>query len=367
MQRAGLALTRVSAIAALCFVTPVIAIAGEPSRHDWIDLESEKPASSIELSVPVLAAVDTAEAVTAALETIATAGSIISSAKIEAAQSVTTIETDELVTAAIHTVPVEIEPIADLIPYNVGRVVLSARDAIIGIASFYDDPQQTASGEQYDPNAFTAAVQLEIRHKFAGVRYGRLYVPAYGLGEYGGKKIIVRFNDVGPLRPGRKFDLSRAAMAYFDKSLDKGLLPNFRIIPLPLGRSYPLGPVDDEQLAHLGIDDDAATAVCDIVPEPEELYTASIPLPKPPVVALNDQPKRAAPPPVIAKPVIAKPATTKVAAKAAPGKKTKTAAARTKPAPIKTAAAAPAPKAADTPQPSATPWIKRVWSWVTGS
>jgi len=30
---------------------------------------------------------------------------------------------------------------------------------IIGAASFYDDPGETASGEQYDPTAFTAAAQ----------------------------------------------------------------------------------------------------------------------------------------------------------------------------------------------------------------
>jgi rare lipoprotein A len=151
------------------------------------------------------------------------------------------------------------------VPNTDGRIFLSAADAIVGIASFYDEPQKTASGEAYDPNAFTAAAQLEIRDKFGGIRYGRLYQPAYGLGEYDGKKVIVRFNDVGPLRPGRKFDLSRAAMAYFDSSLDKGLLPDFKMTPLPLGRAYPEGPVTDQQLVELGIDDDAAENVCAVV------------------------------------------------------------------------------------------------------
>jgi rare lipoprotein A len=165
------------------------------------------------------------------------------------------------------------------------RIALSAADAIIGIASFYDEPQKTASGEQYDPTAFTAAAQLEIRGRFGGIRYGRLYQPAYGLGEYGGKKIIVRFNDVGPLRPGRKFDLSRAAMAYFDSTLDKGLLPDFRMTPLPLGRTYPEGPVSDQQLAALGIEDDAASAFCAInLDELTPIHTASIAPAKPPAI-----------------------------------------------------------------------------------
>jgi rare lipoprotein A len=121
---------------------------------------------------------------------------------------------------------------------------------LVGMASFYDDPGETASGEQYDPNAFTAAAQLRIRNEFGGIKFGRLYRAAYGVGEYEGKKIILKFNDVGPLKPGRKFDLSRAAMTYFD-GLEKGLLPGFKVTPLPLGPAYPAGPITDEQLTAL--------------------------------------------------------------------------------------------------------------------
>jgi rare lipoprotein A len=214
---------------------------------------------------------------------------------VTAAGEPSTIEQDELLIeipassatlAALDTPavdPTEMATVDRPAPNAASRIALSATDAIIGIASFYDEPQKTASGEQYDPNAFTAAAQLEIRGRFGGIQYGRLYQPAYGLGEHGGKKIIVRFNDVGPLRPGRKFDLSRAAMAYFDSTLDKGLLPDFRMTPLPLGRTYPEGPVSDQQLADLGIDEDAASAVCAI--DPEELtpiHTAGIAPAKPP-------------------------------------------------------------------------------------
>ena len=125
-------------------------------------------------------------------------------------------------------------------------------EPIVGIASFYDYPQITASGEPYDPKAFTAAAQLEIRESFGGIRFGRLYQPAYALAEYGGKKLIIKFNDVGPLRPGRKFDLSRAAMEYFD-GVEKGLLEGFKVTPLPLGRTFIAGPVTDADLIALGI------------------------------------------------------------------------------------------------------------------
>jgi Lytic transglycolase len=131
--------------------------------------------------------------------------------------------------------------------------IAPASETIVGTASFYDDPQRTASGEPYDPEAFTAAAQLKIRDKFGGIRFGRLYQPAYAVAEYESKKIIVKFNDVGPLRPGRKFDLSRAAMAYFD-GLEKGLLPDLKVTPLPLGQNYVPGPVTDAQLFALGID-----------------------------------------------------------------------------------------------------------------
>jgi rare lipoprotein A len=131
----------------------------------------------------------------------------------------------------------------------------ASETTIIGAASFYDDPGETASGEQYDPTAFTAAAQLKIRDKFGGIKFGRLYQPSYGIAEYAGKKLILKFNDVGPLRPGRMFDLSRAAMKYFDDSLDKGVLPDVKVTVLPLGRVYAAGPVTDEQLAILGLID----------------------------------------------------------------------------------------------------------------
>ena len=142
-------------------------------------------------------------------------------------------------------------------------------ETIIGPASFYEDPQQTASGEQYDPDAFTAAAQLAIRDKFGGIRFGVKYEPAFAVAEYEGKKLILKFNDVGPLVKDRKFDLSRAAMAYFG-GLIKGVLPNLKVTLLPRGQIYRQGPVTDEQLAALRdrrMDDGIATAQAPVARE----------------------------------------------------------------------------------------------------
>lgn len=67
-------------------------------------------------------------------------------------------------------------------------------------ASFYDEPQTTASGETFDPNAFTAAhtsLPFNSRVRVTNVANGR--------------SVIVRINDRGPFTPGRCLDLSRAA------------------------------------------------------------------------------------------------------------------------------------------------------------
>lgn len=121
---------------------------------------------------------------------------------------------------------------------------------VIGIASTYnpfrDGPTeggvQTASGEFYDPTAWTAAIQTDLRAQFGGVRYGRLYRPAYVLVACGEKQAIVKINDVGPLKPGRVIDLNERAMRYFDPFLRRGLLPDVRITLLP-GEDWTPGPV----------------------------------------------------------------------------------------------------------------------------
>ncbi|MDO4412504.1 septal ring lytic transglycosylase RlpA family protein [Cutibacterium sp.] len=70
------------------------------------------------------------------------------------------------------------------------------------IASFYDEPQSTASGEQFNPNAMTAAhktLRLGTRIRVTNVNNGR--------------SVVVRINDRGPYVAGRCVDLSRASFA----------------------------------------------------------------------------------------------------------------------------------------------------------
>lgn len=129
---------------------------------------------------------------------------------------------------------------------------------MVGIASTYNPFRQhpdaaaasTASGEAYDPDGWTAAIQIDRRHDFGGVRYGRLYRPTFALVERGDKRAIVRINDVGPLRPGRVIDLNERSMRYFDPSLRLGLVHDMKITLLPGDRWTP-GPVGDD--ARIGL------------------------------------------------------------------------------------------------------------------
>src|SRR5918912_955302 len=53
-------------------------------------------------------------------------------------------------------------------------------DAIVGAASMYnpfkpgkeEGGPRTASGERYDPSAWTAAIKTSLRRKFGGVQFG---------------------------------------------------------------------------------------------------------------------------------------------------------------------------------------------------
>lgn len=121
---------------------------------------------------------------------------------------------------------------------------------VVGTASMYNpfehDPTaggiETASGELYDPMAWTAAIQTGLRDNFGGVRYGGEYGPTYALVETADKQAIVKINDVGPLRPGRVIDFSEQTMRFFDPSLQQGLVKSVKITPLAGGHWIP-GPV----------------------------------------------------------------------------------------------------------------------------
>jgi rare lipoprotein A len=122
---------------------------------------------------------------------------------------------------------------------------------IVGTASMYDPFQpgykeggiQTASGERYDPIAWTAAIQIDLRETFGGVRHGKDYRPAYALVEVANKRAIIKINDVGPLKPGRVIDFNKQTMRYFDPTLQRGLVYSVKITPLP-GNGWETGPID---------------------------------------------------------------------------------------------------------------------------
>lgn len=69
-------------------------------------------------------------------------------------------------------------------------------------ASYYDEPQGTANGETFDPDALTAAhksLKFNTRVRVTNTANG--------------KSVVVRINDRGPYITGRCLDLSRAAFA----------------------------------------------------------------------------------------------------------------------------------------------------------
>jgi rare lipoprotein A len=125
-----------------------------------------------------------------------------------------------------------------------------ARATITGKVSTYNPYRdgreeggpETASGELYDPAAWTAAIKTDLRNRFGGVRYGKLYQPTFALVESGGKRLIVKINDVGPLRPGRVLDLNERSMRHFDPLLTRGLINDAKVTLLP-GEDWTPGPV----------------------------------------------------------------------------------------------------------------------------
>ena len=125
--------------------------------------------------------------------------------------------------------------------------------SIVGIASTYNPYKpgyreggpETASGERYDPSAWTAAIQTGLREKFGGVHGGGA---RYALVEGVDKKVIVKINDVGPLEPGRIIDLNERTMRHFDPTLQRGLIPNVKVTPLR-GDYWTPGPIDDKVAA----------------------------------------------------------------------------------------------------------------------
>ena len=122
--------------------------------------------------------------------------------------------------------------------------------AIVGAASMYnpyhpgyrEGGKETSSGEHYDPSAWAAAIQIDLRGKFGGVR-GK--GTSYALVEAINKKAIVKINDVGPLEPGRIIDFNERTMHYFDPTLRLGLIHSVKVTPLR-GDDWLPGPIAEK-------------------------------------------------------------------------------------------------------------------------
>jgi len=127
-------------------------------------------------------------------------------------------------------------------------VEAASGDAVVGAASMYnpfrpgkeEGGPKTASGERYNPSAWSAAIKTSLRGKFGGVQFGER--PKFALVEAAGKKVIVKINDVGPLRPGRVIDFNERTMRHFDPSLERGVIKNVKVSPLS-GDDWTPGPV----------------------------------------------------------------------------------------------------------------------------
>jgi rare lipoprotein A len=132
--------------------------------------------------------------------------------------------------------------------------MIAAAPAIVGTASMYNPNDasdqdsggsETASGEQYDAEGWTAAIRTDLRAKFGGVGYGKNYQPVFVLVQSDDKQAIVRINDVGKLKRGRIIDLNQRAMRFFDPTLQLGVVERISVTPLA-GRDWALGPVNDD-------------------------------------------------------------------------------------------------------------------------
>jgi rare lipoprotein A len=153
---------------------------------------------------------------------------------------------------------VELAPASGLSRLPLASRFAPASAPIEGTASTYNpgDPgdlhaggADMASGEKYDSEDWSAAIRIDLRDKF-GFAKGSCQ-STYALVESADKRLIVKINDVGTLRPGRIIDLNVRAMRYFDPSLELGLIKNVKVTPL-VGNDMAPGPVENDPPTNFG-------------------------------------------------------------------------------------------------------------------
>ena len=87
-------------------------------------------------------------------------------------------------------------------PLETDKPAAATKDTSYGVASFYSEGTETASGEHFNPNALTAAhpnLPFGTKLRVTDVATGR--------------SVVVRVNDRGPFVPGRAVDVSYSAAA----------------------------------------------------------------------------------------------------------------------------------------------------------
>lgn len=105
---------------------------------------------------------------------------------------------------AANPVPPVVVPPVVVPPVTYPPVVPSTHPTYVeyGEASYYNEGQQTANGETFDPRASTAAHKTLPFNTLVRVT-----------NTASGKSVVVRINDRGPFTKGRIIDLSEAAFA----------------------------------------------------------------------------------------------------------------------------------------------------------
>ncbi len=113
-------------------------------------------------------------------------------------------------------------------PFATNKQAAGAQDALYGIASFYTEGSETASGEKLDGHKLTAAhrtLPFGTRVRVTNVANGR--------------SVTVRINDRGPFVPGRVVDVSYSAaerLGIMERGITKAKLGSF--FPAPKSTNH---------------------------------------------------------------------------------------------------------------------------------
>lgn len=135
--------------------------------------------------------------------------------------------------------------------------------------------QGLATGGRYNSNAYEAALQLDRAKKY-GCGYGAGKTCCAVVQEPGGKALIVKINDNGPLTAGRIIDLNEKSMQYLSGGRygrNSGVIKNVSVAILE-GKDCKLGPIDEKDRAEWA--SKVIDAPIDASPTPSNVFPSSI-------------------------------------------------------------------------------------------